>query len=114
MKPEVNIDITRREFHRLCALGSSLPIVSAMTGSLCTSALAATKASSKNTRRTVKFRDGTIVPALGQGSAGLAEDKRPAAAEEEALRTGELARMVSRQQQRDVRFSKQIALQGAQ
>lgn len=33
---------------------------------------------------------------------------------EEALRTGELARLVSRQQQRDVRFSKQIALQGAQ
>jgi GTP-binding protein len=33
---------------------------------------------------------------------------------EEALRTGELTRLVSRQQQRDVRFSKQIALQGAQ
>ncbi|WP_291984968.1 FeoB small GTPase domain-containing protein [Luteitalea sp.] len=33
---------------------------------------------------------------------------------EDALRTGELARLVSRQQQRDVRFSKQIALQGAQ
>ena len=33
---------------------------------------------------------------------------------EDALRTGELARMVSRQQQRDVRFSRQIALQGAQ
>ncbi|WP_396624242.1 FeoB small GTPase domain-containing protein [Luteitalea sp.] len=33
---------------------------------------------------------------------------------EEALRTGELARLVSRQQQRDARFSRQIALQGAQ
>jgi len=33
---------------------------------------------------------------------------------EEALRTGELARLVSRQQQRDARFSSQIALQGAQ
>ncbi|MGV3515795.1 FeoB small GTPase domain-containing protein [Luteitalea sp.] len=33
---------------------------------------------------------------------------------EDALRTGELARLVSRQQQRDVRFSRQIALQGAQ
>ncbi len=33
---------------------------------------------------------------------------------EEALRTGELARLVSRQQERDVRFSRQIALQGAQ
>jgi diketogulonate reductase-like aldo/keto reductase len=34
------------------------------------------------------FRDGTIVPALGQGSAGLGKGKRPQAAEEEALRTG--------------------------
>ena len=33
---------------------------------------------------------------------------------EEALRTGELARLVSRQQQRDARFSSKIALQGAQ
>src|SRR5512138_2518936 len=37
---------------------------------------------------TVKFRDGAIVPALGQGSANLAQGKRPEAAEEEALRTG--------------------------
>ncbi len=33
---------------------------------------------------------------------------------EEALRSGELVRMVARQQQRDVRFSRQIALEGAQ
>ncbi|MGC2076066.1 MAG: aldo/keto reductase [Xanthobacteraceae bacterium] len=38
--------------------------------------------------RTVKFRDGTVVPALGQGSAGLAQGKHPAAEEKEALRTG--------------------------
>ncbi|TMF92633.1 MAG: aldo/keto reductase [Chloroflexi bacterium] len=38
--------------------------------------------------RTVKFRDGAIVPALGQGSANLAQGKRSEAAEEEALRTG--------------------------
>ena len=31
---------------------------------------------------------GTIVPALGQGSANLAQGRRPEAAEEEALRTG--------------------------
>src|SRR5690348_18440969 len=37
---------------------------------------------------TVKFRDGAIVPALGQGSANLAQGKRSEAAEEEALRTG--------------------------
>jgi diketogulonate reductase-like aldo/keto reductase len=38
--------------------------------------------------RTVKFHDGTIVPALGQGSAQLAQGRHPEAAEEEALRTG--------------------------
>jgi diketogulonate reductase-like aldo/keto reductase len=37
---------------------------------------------------TVKFPDGAIVPALGQGSANLGQGKRPDAAEEEALRTG--------------------------
>ena len=38
--------------------------------------------------RTVKFRDGTVVPALGQGSASLAQGRHPEAAEEEAMRTG--------------------------
>src|SRR5262249_8201510 len=33
-------------------------------------------------------RDGTIVPALGQGSAALAQGRRPEADEEAALRTG--------------------------
>src|SRR5262249_9412614 len=37
---------------------------------------------------TVKFRDGTVVPALGQGSWHLGEGRRPAALEEQALRTG--------------------------
>ncbi|MFZ1882975.1 MAG: aldo/keto reductase [Rhodoplanes sp.] len=39
-------------------------------------------------RRTVKFRDGTVVPALGQGSARLGKGRHPQAVEEEALRTG--------------------------
>src|SRR5262249_57516346 len=39
-------------------------------------------------RRTVKFRDGPTVPALGQGSARLGQGRRPQAQEEEALRTG--------------------------
>jgi diketogulonate reductase-like aldo/keto reductase len=52
------------------------------------SALDATGAAS----RTVKFRDGMMVPALGQGSAYLAQGKHPAA-EEEALRTGLSLRM---------------------
>ena len=64
------------------------PVGSTIIGGLCSSALAATNVSADDIPRTVKFRDGTIVPALGQGSAGLAEEKRPAATEEEALRTG--------------------------
>jgi diketogulonate reductase-like aldo/keto reductase len=38
--------------------------------------------------RTVTFRDGTVIPALGQGSAGLGKGRHPQADEEEALRTG--------------------------
>lgn len=38
--------------------------------------------------RTVKFRDGTVVPALGQGSWHLGQGRHPRAAEEDALRTG--------------------------
>jgi len=38
--------------------------------------------------RTVKFRDGIVAPALGQGSAQLAQGRHPQAVEEEALRTG--------------------------
>jgi diketogulonate reductase-like aldo/keto reductase len=37
---------------------------------------------------TVKFHDGTIVPALGQGSARLGQGRHPEAQEEDALRTG--------------------------
>jgi diketogulonate reductase-like aldo/keto reductase len=75
--------VNRRGFAGLCvALGSSLssvgPIIVAASTS---SARAAAPA-------TVKFPDGRIVPALGQGSANLAQGRRPEAAEEEALRTG--------------------------
>jgi diketogulonate reductase-like aldo/keto reductase len=37
---------------------------------------------------TIRFPDGAIVPALGQGSAGLGQGRHPETAEEEALRTG--------------------------
>ena len=40
------------------------------------------------TGRTVKFRDGTVVPALGQGSWHLAQGRHSEAAEQEALRSG--------------------------
>ena len=49
---------------------------------------AASGATSSGAPRTVKFRDGTVVPALGQGSWRLAQGRHPEAVEEEALRTG--------------------------
>jgi diketogulonate reductase-like aldo/keto reductase len=75
--------LNRREFSRLCvALGS-------FTAASGASALdAASGAAPTAAGRTVKFRDGTVVPALGQGSAGLGKGKRPQAVEEEAVRTG--------------------------
>jgi diketogulonate reductase-like aldo/keto reductase len=83
--------LSRREFNGLCAaVGSSLPACSAMIAALSSaSALAAaTSAASNSVERTVKFHDGTIVPALGQGSWHLGQGRHPEAVEEEALRTG--------------------------
>jgi diketogulonate reductase-like aldo/keto reductase len=75
--------LTRREFSGLCAaLGSSLSAAGGMMGALSSASAVAAAA------RTVKFRDGIIVPALGQGSWHLAQGRHPEAAEEEALRTG--------------------------
>lgn len=75
--------LTRREFNGLCvALGS----FAAPTGAAALDAV--TGAASTGTARTVKFRDGTVVPALGQGSARLGQGKHPQADEEEAVRTG--------------------------
>jgi diketogulonate reductase-like aldo/keto reductase len=82
--------IGRREFNRLCAAFSlALPTVSAMNAPLNVTAVAAgANAASEGPGRTVKFRGGTIVPALGQGSWHLAQGRHPEAVEEEALRTG--------------------------
>ena len=83
--------LNRREFNGLCgALSSSLPAVSAMfTGLPGPSAFAAANGVDSNAGgRTVKFPDGTIVPALGQGSWHLGQGRHPAAVEEGALRTG--------------------------
>ncbi|MGB8894174.1 MAG: aldo/keto reductase [Pseudolabrys sp.] len=81
----------RREFNGLCvALGSSLPSVGAMFAALSSASARAAAAgvASNGVGRTVKFHDGTIVPALGQGSARLAQGRHSEAVEEEALRTG--------------------------
>jgi diketogulonate reductase-like aldo/keto reductase len=75
--------LNRREFNGLCVALSSF-----VSSSRASAVETATGVASTGAGRTVKFRDGTIVPALGQGSAGLAQGKHPAAEEEEALRTG--------------------------
>ena len=74
--------LNRREFNGICvALGSSFFSAGAMIAAL-------SSASARAATPMVKFHDGTIVPALGQGSANLAQGRHPDAAEEEALRTG--------------------------
>src|SRR5262249_47939672 len=75
--------LNRREFSGLCVGLSSF-----VTSSGAFALDAATGAASTGAGRTVKFRDGTIVPALGQGSAALGKGRHPVAEEEEALRTG--------------------------
>jgi diketogulonate reductase-like aldo/keto reductase len=59
-----------------------------MGSALSSTVVVAAGVASSSAGRTVKFGDGTIVPALGQGSAGLGQGRHPQAAEEEALRTG--------------------------
>jgi diketogulonate reductase-like aldo/keto reductase len=81
--------LTRREINRYCAtLGLALPAIDAMTAARSPAWAQASVPSSSSTGRTVKFPDGKIVPALGQGSARLGQGRHPAAEEEEALRTG--------------------------
>jgi diketogulonate reductase-like aldo/keto reductase len=78
----------RREFNRACvAFGLSLPAIAAMMSGAPTFA-ATSGAASNDAGRTVKFADGTVAPACGQGSAHLGQGKHPEAVEEEALRTG--------------------------
>jgi len=75
--------LNRREFNGLCvALGS----FASPTGAAGLDAAAG--AASTGAGRTVTFRDGIVVPALGQGSAGLGKGKHPQAVEGEAVRTG--------------------------
>jgi diketogulonate reductase-like aldo/keto reductase len=72
--------LSRRQFNARCAaFGLSLPAIGA--------AIAATGAA-PSTGRSVRFPNGTAVPALGQGGWHLGQGKHPPAVEEEALRTG--------------------------
>ena len=72
--------LNRREFNGLC--------VALLAASDASAVEPASGAASSGASRTVKFPTGTVVPALGQGSAGLGQGRHPAAEEEEALRTG--------------------------
>jgi diketogulonate reductase-like aldo/keto reductase len=74
MKP-----LNRREFNGLCLALSSFAFPSAVS---------ALDAGTTAASRTVKFRDGTVVPALGQGTASLGKGRHPQAEEENAIRTG--------------------------
>jgi diketogulonate reductase-like aldo/keto reductase len=77
-------NLSRREFYELCAtLGRSLTAVGMFAKLSDASAFDAATAVVSKDARTVKFRDGTIVPALGQGSMRLGQE-----AHAEALRTG--------------------------
>ncbi len=76
--------LSRRQFSALCAaVGLSLPAAGAISVLSGASVLAADAAS-----RTVKVRDGAMIPAIGQGSARLGQGRHPAVLEEDALRTG--------------------------
>ncbi|MFY9686678.1 MAG: aldo/keto reductase, partial [Pseudolabrys sp.] len=77
-----NRPLNRREFTGLCAASlASVPVALAMP-------LGASAQTAPTATRTVKFRDGKTVPALGQGSARLAKGRRPQAEEQEAVRAG--------------------------
>ena len=82
--------LNRREFKALGAAICSTAAVNATIAPLSGTSVRAeaTGAISDPLRRTVKFKGGPVVAAIGQGSAGLGQGKHPDAAEEEALRTG--------------------------
>src|SRR5262245_17948095 len=80
--------LNRRQFGARCAaLGLSLPAASAIAVRA-NAQVPDTGAESKPAARTVKFPDGTIVPALGQGSWHVAQRRHPLALEEQAMRAG--------------------------
>jgi len=81
--------LNRRQFGARCAaLGLALPASSAMTAVQARAQVPDAGAEATPAPRTVKFPDGTIVPAVGQGSWHLGEGRHPLPVEEEAMRTG--------------------------
>ena len=81
--------LNRRQFGARCAaLSLSVPASSAMIAVQARAQDLGTGAESNPAPRTVKFPDGTIVPALGQGSWHLGQGMHRLSLEEEAMRTG--------------------------
>ena len=77
--------LSRRQFNALCAaVGLSLPAAGAVIEAFSDASVLAADAAP----RTVTLPNGTVVPAVGQGSWHLGQGRHPAALEEEALRTG--------------------------
>ena len=74
MNPHV---LSRRQFNALCAAAGGM---GALPG--------APVLAAGSPPRTVKLRNGAVVPAIGQGTWHLGQGRHPAALEEEALRTG--------------------------
>jgi diketogulonate reductase-like aldo/keto reductase len=94
VKTEPKNLLNRRKFNALCAAASGS--VSGSVGGFVSGFVMAPRAFAANSAagapgeatRTVKLRDGAVVPALGQGSARLGKGRHPQSEEEEALRTG--------------------------
>jgi diketogulonate reductase-like aldo/keto reductase len=83
--------LDRRRFNALCAtLGLSLPSAGAIIATISGEPAFAQGAGAPTSApgRIVRLPNGTIVPALGQGTWHLGQGRHPAAVEEEALRLG--------------------------
>src|ERR1700744_5032060 len=82
--------LSRRQFSARCAaFGLGLPAISTLlTVQRSERAFAATDAASPVAGHTVRFPDGTTVPALGQGAWHLGQGRHAAAQELEAVRAG--------------------------
>jgi diketogulonate reductase-like aldo/keto reductase len=81
--------LSRRQFAARCAaLGVSLPALSAIPAIEAAAQVPNTGEASKPAVHTVKFPDGTTVPAVGQGTWHLGQGRHPERVEQEALRTG--------------------------
>ena len=81
--------LNRRQFGARCAaLGLSLPASAVLIASQAHAQVPAAGVEANPEPRTVKFPNGTVVPALGQGSWHLGQGVHPIALEEEAMRTG--------------------------